>query len=91
VGRCEQRHTLKPYYEVANVSPIHYNYITTPREESPMKITVSPEHKEELDDQAWQILYFESAMSNEDKAHKALLKRLNEIYKVAYEAGVNSK
>jgi hypothetical protein len=56
-----------------------------------MKITVSPEHKEELDDQAWQILYFESAMSNEDKAHKALLKRLNEIYKVAYEAGANSK
>ena len=56
-----------------------------------MKVKISEEHKEELDDQAWQILYFESGMSNEDKAHKALLKRLNEIYKVAYEAGANSK
>ena len=52
-----------------------------------MKITVSPEHKEELDDQAWQILYFESAMSNEDKAHKELKKRLVEIYKVGFENG----
>jgi len=56
-----------------------------------MKIKISDEHKEELDDQAWQILYFESGMSNEDKAHKELKKRLTEIYKVAYEAGVNSK
>ena len=56
-----------------------------------MKIKISEEHKEELDDQAWQILYFESAMSNEDKAHKELLKRLTEMYKVAYEAGANSK
>jgi hypothetical protein len=56
-----------------------------------MKVKISEEHKEELDDQAWQILYFESGMSNEDKAHKSLLKRLVEIYKVAYEAGANSK
>ena len=52
---------------------------------------ISKEHKEELDDQAWQILYFEATMSNEDKAHKELKTRLTEIYKVAYEAGVNSK
>ena len=46
---------------------------------------------EDLEDQASQILYFESAMSNEDKAAKAVYERLTEIYKVAYEAGVNSK
>ena len=90
-GPCEQRHTLKPYYEVANVSPIHYNYITTPREESPMKIKISKEHKEELQDQADQIVYFEAAMSSEDKAAKAVYERLVEIYKVAFEAGANSK
>ena len=56
-----------------------------------MKIKISKEDMEELDDQAWQILYFESTMSNEDKAHKELKTRLTEIYKVAYEAGVNSK
>jgi hypothetical protein len=56
-----------------------------------MKITISEEHKEELDDQAWQLIYFEAAMSNEDKAHKATLERLTEIYKVAFEAGANSK
>ena len=56
-----------------------------------MKIKISKEHMEEIEDQAWQILYFESAMSNEDKAHKELKTRLVEIYKVAYEAGVNSK
>ena len=56
-----------------------------------MKIKISKEHMEEIEDQAWQILYFESAMSNEDKAQKKLKSRLVEIYKVAYEAGVNSK
>jgi hypothetical protein len=47
---------------------------------------LSKEVMEEIEDQAWQILYFESAMSNEDKAHKELKKRLIEIY----QAGVNS-
>jgi hypothetical protein len=44
--------------------------------------------KEELTDQAWQILYFESAMSNEDKAHKALLERLDSIYWTGYNQGM---
>ena len=52
---------------------------------------LSSEVKEDLQDQADQIIYFESAMSNEDKAIKGVTKRLVEIYKVAYEAGVNSK
>ncbi len=56
-----------------------------------MKIKISKEHKEELQDQADQIVYFEAAMSNEDKASKAVYERLVEIYKVAYEAGANSK
>ena len=52
---------------------------------------LSSEVKEDLQDQADQIIYFESAMSNEDKAAKAVYERLTEIYKVAYETGVNSK
>ena len=44
--------------------------------------------KEELTDQAWQILYFESAMSNEDKAHKELLERLDSIYWTGYNQGM---
>ena len=48
---------------------------------------LSKEVKEDLQDQADQIIYFEAAMSNEDKAAKAVYKRLVEIYKVAYEAG----
>ena len=52
-----------------------------------MKIKISKETMEEIEDQAWQILYFESAMSNEDKAHKELKKRLIEIYKVGFEDG----
>jgi hypothetical protein len=56
-----------------------------------MKIKISKEHKEELRDQADQIIYFEASMSDEDKAVKAVFERLVEIYKVAYEAGANSK
>jgi hypothetical protein len=52
---------------------------------------LSSEVKEELQDQADQIIYFEAAMSNEDKAAKAVYERLVDVYKVAYEAGVNSK
>jgi hypothetical protein len=52
---------------------------------------LSSEVKEDLQDQADQIIYFESAMSSEDKASKAVYQRLVEIYKVAYEAGVKSK
>ena len=52
---------------------------------------LSKDIKEGFQDQADQIIYFESAMSNEDKASKAVYERLTEIYKVAYEAGVNSK
>ena len=52
-----------------------------------MKVKIPKETMEEIEDQAWQILYFESAMSNEDKAHKELKKRLVEIYKVGYEHG----
>jgi hypothetical protein len=44
--------------------------------------------KEELTDQGWQILYFEAAMSNEDKAHKALLERLDNIYWTGYNQGM---
>ena len=51
---------------------------------------LSSEVKEDLQDQADQIIYFESAMSNEDKASKAVYQRLVEIYKVAYKAGVDS-
>jgi hypothetical protein len=65
--------------------------ITIQQKDKMMKIKITKEHMEEIEDQAWQILYFESAMSNEDKAHKELTTRLVEIYKVAYEAGVNSK
>jgi hypothetical protein len=56
-----------------------------------MKIKISKDHMEELQDQADQIIYFESAMSDEDEAYKGTLERLIEVYKVAYEAGVNSK
>ena len=56
-----------------------------------MKVKISKEHKEELKDQADQIIYFEAAMPNIDKAAKAVYERLVEIYKVAYEAGVTSK
>jgi hypothetical protein len=56
-----------------------------------MKIKISKDHMEELDDQACQIVYFEGQMANEDKASKAVYERLTEIYKVAYEAGVDSK
>jgi hypothetical protein len=52
---------------------------------------MSKEIKEDLQDQADQIIYFESAMSSEDKAAKAVYSRLVEIYKVAYEAGAKSK
>jgi hypothetical protein len=41
---------------------------------------------EELKDQAYQILYFESAMADEDKAFEALLQRLVSVY----EAGAES-
>ncbi len=41
---------------------------------------------EELEDQASQIIYFEAAMSSEDKATKAVLKRLVEIYKAGAES-----
>jgi hypothetical protein len=56
-----------------------------------MKIKISKEHKEELQDQADQIVYFEASMSNEDDAVKGTYLRLVEIYKVAYEAGAKSK
>jgi len=56
-----------------------------------MKIKISKEHKEELQDQASQIVYFEASMSDEDDAVKGTYLRLVEIYKVAFEAGVNSK
>ena len=45
---------------------------------------LSSEVKEDLQDQADQIIYFEAAMSNEDKAAKAVYERLVEIYKVAF-------
>ena len=47
--------------------------------------------KEELQDQANQIIYFEAAMSNEDEAAKGVYERLVEIYEVAYKAGASSK
>jgi len=37
---------------------------------------LSSEVKEDLQDQADQIIYFEAAMSNEDKASKAVYERL---------------
>ena len=42
---------------------------------------------EDLEDQASQILYFESAMSDEDEAFKSIVERLVHIYK----AGVNNE
>ena len=42
---------------------------------------------EDLEDQASQILYFESAMASEDEAFKSITERLVHIYK----AGVDSK
>jgi hypothetical protein len=42
---------------------------------------------EDLEDQASQILYFESAMSDEDEAFKSIVERLVNIYN----AGVDSK
>lgn len=48
---------------------------------------ISKSVMEDLEDQASQIIYFEAAMSDEDKATKAVLKRLIEIYK----AGAESK
>jgi hypothetical protein len=48
---------------------------------------LSSEVKEDLQDQADQIIYFEAAMSNEDEAAKAVYKRLVEIYKVAFKEG----
>jgi len=50
-----------------------------------MKTKLSKDVMEQIEDQAWQILYFESAMSNEDKAHKELKKRLVSIYKAGVE------
>ena len=52
---------------------------------------LSSEVKEDLQDQADQIIYFEAAMSNEDKAAKAVYERLVEIYKVAFEEGAKTK
>ena len=45
--------------------------------------------KEELSDQASQILYFEAAMSDEKKALKALLERLDTIYWTGYNQGMD--
>jgi len=56
-----------------------------------MKIKISKEHKEELKDQADQIVYFEASMSNEDDAVKGTYLRLVEIYKVAFKEGAKSK
>jgi hypothetical protein len=42
---------------------------------------------EDLKDQANQILYFESAMSDEDEAFKSITERLVHVY----QAGVESK
>ena len=50
-----------------------------------MKTKLSKDVMEQIEDQAWQILYFESAMANEDKAHKELKKRLVHIYKAGVE------
>jgi hypothetical protein len=52
---------------------------------------ISKKHKEELKDQAGQILYFEASMYDEEDAYNLLLERLTEIYKIAYEAGAKSK
>ena len=48
---------------------------------------LSKEIKEDLQDQADQIIYFEAAMSSEDKASKSVYQRLVEIYKVGYNNG----
>ena len=48
---------------------------------------ISKEHKEELQDQASQIVYFEASMSDEDDAVKGTYLRLVEIYKVAFKEG----
>ena len=44
--------------------------------------------KEELEDQASQILYFEAAISDEDKALKELADRLDSIYWTGYNQGM---
>jgi hypothetical protein len=40
---------------------------------------------EDLEDQANQILYFESAMSDEDEAFKSITKRLVHVYQAGVE------
>jgi hypothetical protein len=44
--------------------------------------------KKELKDQASQIFYFEAAMSDENKALKLLLDRLDSIYWTGYNQGM---
>lgn len=44
--------------------------------------------KKELKDQASQILYFEAAMADENKALKELLDRLDSIYWTGYNQGM---
>jgi hypothetical protein len=56
-----------------------------------MKVKLSKDIKDDLADQAGQIIYFEAAMSNEDEATKAVLERITEIYKAGYEHGLVSK
>ena len=46
------------------------------------------ELKKELTDQASQILYFEASMADEKKALKVLLDRLDSIYWVGYNNGM---
>lgn len=44
--------------------------------------------KEELEDQASQILYFEASISDEDKALKELAERLDTIWWNGYNQGI---
>jgi hypothetical protein len=44
--------------------------------------------KEELEDQASQILYFEASIADEDKALKELADRLDSIYWTGYNQGM---
>lgn len=46
------------------------------------------EIREDIKEQAEEIMYFEASMSNENNAVKMLTERLEEIYRAGYEAGV---
>jgi hypothetical protein len=47
------------------------------------------EIREDIKEQAEEIMYFEASMSSEDKAVKALRERLQSIYKAGYDDGMD--